>query len=67
MSLWPGSTTLTSEITRFAALEGRVFSLAVSGRLTRDDIPDDFPLAEELRAAARMSFTAPSFVVGATR
>jgi nitrilase len=50
VSLWPGSTTLTSDITRFAALEGRVFSLAVSGRLTRDDIPDDFPLAEELRA-----------------
>jgi nitrilase len=52
VSVWPGSTTLTADITRFAAMEGRVFSLAVSGVLCRDDIPDDFPLAAELRASS---------------
>ena len=49
---WPGSAALTSDITRFIAQEGRVFSLAVSGIVTRSDIPDDFPLAEELRSAS---------------
>ncbi|CAN5469912.1 carbon-nitrogen hydrolase family protein [soil metagenome] len=52
VSVWPGSTTLTADITRFTAMEGRVFSLAVSGVLRRDDIPDDFPLAAELRASS---------------
>ncbi|MET0702704.1 MAG: carbon-nitrogen hydrolase family protein [Mycobacterium sp.] len=52
VSVWPGSTTLTADIPRFAAMEGRVFSLAVSGVLRRDDIPDDFPLAAELRASS---------------
>jgi nitrilase len=50
VGVWPGSTGLTGDITRFVALEGRVFSLAVSGLLHRDDVPDDFPLADELRA-----------------
>jgi nitrilase len=50
IGVWPGSAGLTGDITRFVALEGRVFSLAVSGLLHGDDVPDDFPLAEELRA-----------------
>lgn len=51
VGVWPGSSGLTGDITRFVALEGRVFSLAVSGLLHRDDVPDDFPLAEQLRAS----------------
>jgi len=50
IGLWPGSSALTGDITRFVAMEGRVFSLAVGGLLRQGDIPDDFPLAEELRA-----------------
>jgi nitrilase len=49
---WPGSDDLTTDITRFIAREGRVYSLAVGGVVTSDDIPDDFPLAEELRAGS---------------
>jgi nitrilase len=49
---WPGSATLTGDITRFVAAEGRLFSVAASGVVTRDSIPDDFPLAERLRAAS---------------
>jgi nitrilase len=65
VSLWPGSTTLTTDITRFAAMEGRVFSLAVSGVLTRDDVPDDFPLADELRAnSAQTPFNGGSAIAG---
>ena len=48
VSAWPGSVRNTSDITRFVALEGRVFSLAASTILSRDDIPADFPLAAAL-------------------
>jgi len=62
---WPGSAGLTGDITRFVALEGRVFSLAVSGLLHRDDVPDDFPLAEELRAnCAGAAFNGGSALAG---
>lgn len=43
-SVWPGARRLTQDITRFIALEGRVFSLAASGLLSLDDVPHDFPL-----------------------
>jgi nitrilase len=55
VSVWPGSTELTADITRFAALEGRVFSVAVSGLLGPADVPDDFPLADELRVNSALS------------
>jgi nitrilase len=48
VSAWPGSVRNTIDITRFVALEGRVFSLAASTILSRDDIPADFPLAAAL-------------------
>lgn len=65
VGVWPGSAGLTGDITRFAALEGRVFSLAVSGLLHRDDVPDDFPLAEELRAnCAGAAFNGGSALAG---
>lgn len=48
VSAWPGSVRNTVDITRFVALEGRVFSLAASTILDREDIPADFPLADAL-------------------
>jgi nitrilase len=48
VSVWPGSRRLTGDITRFIALEGRVFSLAASGLLSLDDVPSDFPLRDVL-------------------
>ena len=50
VSAWPGAVRNTIDITRFVALEGRVFSLAASTILGRTDIPADFPLADELPA-----------------
>jgi len=65
ISVWPGSTALTADITRFIALEGRVFSIAVSGVLRADDIPADFPLAAELRAhSAAVVFNGGSAIAG---
>jgi nitrilase len=65
VSVWPGSTGLTSDITRFVALEGRVFSVAVSGVLHAADVPDDFPLADELRAVSEATaFNGGSAIAG---
>lgn len=49
VSVWPGARRLTQDITRFIALEGRVFSLAASGLLCLDDVPPDFPLQDVLQ------------------
>jgi nitrilase len=50
VSTWPGWSGLTADITRFIALEGRVYSLAVSGLLSIGDIPRDFPMIEQIAA-----------------
>ncbi len=52
VATWPGSAKLTGDITRFVAAEGRMFTVAASGLVTADSIPDDFPLAAELRQAS---------------
>jgi nitrilase len=44
VSVWPGNPGNTADITRFIALEGRVWSLAACGLLSMDDVPRDFPL-----------------------
>lgn len=51
VSIWPGSTGLTRDITRFVALEGRVWSLAAGAMFTLADVPTDFP-AHDLLAAS---------------
>jgi nitrilase len=50
IATWPGWSALTADITRFIAQEGRVFSMSVSGLLSLDDIPSDFPMLDEIRA-----------------
>lgn len=56
VSVWPGARRLTQDITRFIALEGRVFSLAASGLLSLDDVPSDFPLRDVLEAGDQDRF-----------
>nr|WP_269328805.1 carbon-nitrogen hydrolase family protein [Kineosporia babensis] len=63
--VWPGSVGLTGDITRFTALEGRVFSVAASGLLRRDEVPDDFPLAQALlQDADELPFDGGTAVAG---
>lgn len=50
ISTWPGAPFLTRDISRFVALEGRVYSVAVGGVLTANDIADWFPLKKEMAA-----------------
>ncbi len=49
VNVWPGIPRNTADITRFVALEGRVFSLAVNGLICLSDVPSDFPLYGELK------------------
>jgi nitrilase len=64
VSAWPGSTGLTSDITRFIAREGRVFSLAAGALVSTEDVPTDFPLYEELVAAGGVQQNGGSAVAG---
>ncbi|MFI0405744.1 carbon-nitrogen hydrolase family protein [Actinomadura sp. 3N508] len=48
VSVWPGSSGLTGDITRFIAREGRVYSLAAGALLSYADIPADFPFHDRL-------------------
>ncbi|MFI9505281.1 carbon-nitrogen hydrolase family protein [Nocardia sp. NPDC052566] len=50
ISTWPGAVRNTEDITRFIAMEGRVYSLAVGAVLDYADVPSDFPLRDELLA-----------------
>jgi nitrilase len=61
---WPGHTMLTGDITRFLAMEGRVFAVS-SGALLRDrDVPDDFPMKKELFARGDVNLDGGSMIVG---
>ena len=51
VATWPGNLRNTEDLTRFVAREGRSYALSVCGLLTRDDVPDDLPFADELRRA----------------
>lgn len=65
ISTWPGASVMTSDAPRLVALEGRVYSLAASGLLSVDDIPESFEFAAELRQSAdRSLFDGGSGVVG---
>lgn len=52
ISIWPGLSFLLRDIPRFIAEEGKVYSIAVGGVLDINDIPDDYPLKEEMRIHA---------------
>jgi nitrilase len=43
VALWPGAVRNTRDVTRFIALEGRVFVLSACGLLRRSDVPAGFP------------------------
>ncbi|WP_069159644.1 carbon-nitrogen hydrolase family protein [Nocardia altamirensis] len=53
ISTWPGSKRNTKDITRFVAMEGRVYSLAVGAVLDYADVPAGFPLRDELLALGK--------------
>jgi nitrilase len=45
VALWPGSDRLTTDITRFIAMESRSYVLSAGGLMRREDIPPEVPHA----------------------
>lgn len=65
VSVWPGWSGLTRDITRFIAQEGRTYAVAASGLLSLDDVPDDFPMLDDIKAHyANDLFDGGSGIVG---
>ena len=48
LAVWPGSRDLTSDITRFIALEARSYVLSVSGLMRNSDFPADTPHLDKI-------------------
>jgi nitrilase len=64
IATWPGSSWLTHDITRFIAMEGRLFVVSAGGLLREKDIPDSFPLKEALLAEDPELLNGGTYVVG---
>jgi nitrilase len=63
---WPGSVQLTSDISRFVALEGRVFVISVGAVYRAEHIPEGFPLGDRMRAHAARYYNGGSMIVAPT-
>lgn len=64
VAAWPGRPDLTEDITRFVAMEGRVYVLSPSGVLHAKDIPDAFPLKKHMLDSAERFNTGGSMICG---
>ena len=62
--LWPGGCTLTEEITRFAAREGRSFVVSAGAILREEDVPEDLPLREEIVRPGELAYDGGSCIAG---
>jgi nitrilase len=51
VSVWPGNPSVAKGAPRLIAIEGRVWSVAASGVLSIEDVPDDFEFKQDLVAA----------------
>lgn len=63
IATWPASPGLTTDITRFVALEGRVYCISAGAVLTADDIPASFPLRDRLVETGDRFLTGESMIV----
>lgn len=48
IATWPGDLDVTEYISKFIAMEGRIYVISVSGLLRTSDIPDRFPLQKQI-------------------
>jgi nitrilase len=59
---WPGAVRNTIDITRFIALEGRCYVLSAGTLLRPQDIPEEFPLREQVLAGGDLGYNGGSAV-----
>ena len=63
IATWPGTPDITRNISRFIAMEGRVYVLSVSGILGIEHVPDDFPLYDEMAEVKGWGSTGGTMIV----
>jgi len=49
IATWPGSPEISHDISRFVAMEGRLFVVSTGAVLRDEHLPQDFPLREEMQ------------------
>jgi len=62
--LWPGSAAMTSEITRFAAREGRSYVLSSSSITREADLPADLPGRDRIASSGELIYDGGSCIAG---
>jgi len=50
VACWPGNIRNTEDLTRVLAKEGRSYAISVSAIMRASDVPDDMPLADDIKA-----------------
>jgi nitrilase len=63
VATWPGSPSTSHDISRFAAKEGRVFVISAGAVLTRDHVPDDFPVLDQMLESGNRWASGGSMIV----
>lgn len=64
VATWPGSVQLTEDISRFIAMEGRLFVISVGAVYTAEHIPAGFPLADQMLAHHDRYYNGGTVIVG---
>ncbi len=64
ISVWPGNASVTADVPRVIAMEGRVWSVSCCGLLSLGDVPEDFEFRQDLTDAGLDTiFTGGSVIV----
>ncbi len=63
VAVWPGRKTHSVDIARFIAQEGRLYVLSAHGVISKDDIPESFPLKGHPLDTGLASMTGGSMIV----
>ncbi|MFV2038896.1 MAG: carbon-nitrogen hydrolase family protein [Acidimicrobiales bacterium] len=64
IATWPGSPAISHDISRFVAMEGRVFVISSGAVLRNEHIPDDFALRDQMLEAHPRYLSGGSLIVG---
>lgn len=63
VATWPGSPSVSHDISRFVAMEGRMFVVSSGAVLNETHLPDGFPLADAMRAEGPRYASGGSIIV----
>lgn len=64
IATWPGDLDVTQDISKFIAMEGRVYVASASGILRASDIPNEFPLRQNVVEGRDLINDGGSMIVG---